>query len=161
MLSSLITAPRHVVDVYPAVKRVMPDGGGGITWLDTPVRVVGNVQPLASDNLNRTASTRDEYYGETLATTAVITSPPGTWARVRASLPVEAQAGFPVDALVVFRPGKYIWVDGAAAPGGEDTIVYQINAREVLFRMGRRTQHDKVALYHGNDVAYEFLEGRL
>lgn len=111
---SLVTNPRHVVEVYPAIKKMMPDGGGGIGWSDEPLLIRGNVQPLASDNLNRTASTRDEYYGETLATTAVITTPPGTWDKARQSLPEELREGFPIDALVVFDPGKYTTVLGCA-----------------------------------------------
>ena len=33
---SLVTNPRHVVKVYPAIKKMMPDGGGGIGWSDEP-----------------------------------------------------------------------------------------------------------------------------
>ena len=111
--------------------------------------------------MNRTASTRDEYYGETLATTAVITTPPGTWDKARQALPEELREGFPIDALVVFDPGQYTTVLGVRTPTGGPPLVYQINAREVLFRMGRHTQHDKVAMYRGNDVHRKFLEGRV
>lgn len=158
---SLVTNPRHVITVYPAIKKVMPDGGGGIGWSEEPLTIRGNVQPLASDNLNRTASTRDEYYGETLATTATVTSPPGTWDRARQSLPEELREGFPIDALVVFDPGKYTTTSGVRTPTGGAPLVYQINAREVMFRMGRHTQHDKVAMYRGNDVHRKFLEGKV
>lgn len=158
---SLVTNPRHVVKVYPAIQKVMPDGGKRIDWADEPRLVPGNVQPLASDNLNRTASTRDEYYGETLATTATLTTPPGVWDLVRASLPEELREGFPIDALVVFEPGRYVTVAGARTPTYSPPQVYQINARLVMFRMGWNTQHDKISLYRGNDVHRKFLEGKV
>ena len=57
-----------------------------------------------------------------------------------------------MNAVVVYTPGKYTRQAGLKPqPTSSKPYYYTINAREVVFRMGVRTQHDKVAITRGND----------
>lgn len=158
---TLITNPRHEVLIFPAKHAVGRDGGTELTWGE-PVKVKGNLQPVASDNLNRTSSVRDEYYGETVSTTAIFNMAPGTLDRVSADLPADEREGFPIDALVVFYPGAFLrQPHGTKAPANIRPFVYTSTSREVIFRMGIRTQHDRMILSRGNDIQRSFLEGKI
>ena len=147
---TLFTHPKHVVTVYPAISTVGEDGGEVLTWGD-PVEVKGNMQPLANDNLNRTAAVREEYYGTTVSNAYRFSCRAGDWV-------------YPLNSLVVWRPNRYL------APQNRDTLagknpeaaqVFYANARHVDFRMSPRTQHTVVALARGNDVHREFLDGKI
>lgn len=158
---TLITNSRHEVLLFPAKKVMGRDGGTELTWGE-PVMVKGNLQPVASDNLNRTSSVRDEYYGETVSTTAIFTMPPGTLDRVAATLPADEQQSFPLDSLVVFYPGRFLRrPQGTKAPANIRPFVYVSTSREVIFRMGYRTQHDRMILSRGNDIHRSFLDGKI
>jgi len=149
---TLVSNPHHVVEIYPARSVLKPDGMYAVEYLQKPLVVRCNFQPIASDNLSRTSSVREEYYGTKLSTTGALTSPPGTFDKLRESLPPEYQDEFPVNAVVVYTPGKYTRQAGLKPqPTSSKPYYYTINAREVVFRMGVRTQHDKVAITRGND----------
>ena len=149
---TLVTNPRHVVEMYPARSVLKPDGMYAVEYLQKPLVVRCNFQPIASDNLSRTSSVREEYYGTKLSTTGALTTPPGTFDKLRESLPTEYQDEFPVNAVVVYTPGKYTRQAGLKPQQtSSKPYYYTINAREVVFRMGVRTQHDKVAITRGND----------
>lgn len=149
---TLVSNPRHVVEIYPAHSVLKPDGMFAIEYRQEPLVVRCNFQPIASDNLSRTSSVREEYYGTKLSTTGALTTPPGTFDRLRESLPEEYRDEFPVNSVVVYTPGKYTRQAGMKPqPTSSKPYYYTINAREVVFRMGIRTQHDKVAITRGNE----------
>lgn len=148
---SLISQPRHVIDLYPAHTVLQPDGMPALEYMQKPIQVRCNFQPIASDNLSRTSSVREEYYGSKLSTTGALTTPPGTFDKIRKQLPEEYLDEFPVNSVVVYTPGKYTRQAGNKPnPTSSTPLIYSIDAREVMFRMGVRTQHDKVSITRGN-----------
>lgn len=56
-----------------------------------------------------------------------------------------------MNSIVVYTPGKYTRQPGNKPnPTSSTPLIYSIDAREVVFRMGVRTQHDKVSITRGN-----------
>ena len=74
---TLVSNPRHVVEIYPARSVLKPDGMYAVEYMQKPLVVRCNFQPIASDNLSRTSSVREEYYGTKLSTTGALTSQDG------------------------------------------------------------------------------------
>lgn len=159
---SLITQPRHRLILFPAKQEFDIDGGIKTSY-GAPVQVFVNMHPVAADNLNRAATTREEYYGTLLETSYQITTPPGVWV-------------YPIDSLALWNPQEYL--PGAAHPAyspGEqgklvptdalpslddpDVAVLTVRSREVRFRFTPRTEHDKVVLGRGADIDVEGIRG--
>lgn len=140
-----------MIELYPAHTVIQPDGMPALEYMQTPIQVRCNFQPIASDNLSRTSSVREEYFGSKLSTTGALTTPPGTFDKIRQKLPKEYLDEFPVNSVVVYTPGKYTRRAGNKPnPTSSTPLIYSIDAREVVFRMGVRTQHDKVSITRGN-----------
>lgn len=131
---SLITNPKHTVKVFFPVEKTGDDGGWEMTWEKTPVVFRCNVHSMASDNLNRSSTTRENYYGEKPNDVYVITAPPGHWTA-------------PPNSLVLWEP-KDIY-------GNKVRKLLVQRTRVGLQRMSPRTMHDKIVCEIGNEIEWD------
>lgn len=130
---TLITAPKHVVSIWNPVISTDDDGSSYISWESEPHIVRCNVHSMASDNLNRSSTTRENYFGEKPNDVYIITAAPGTW------------PGLP--------NARVLW---EVSHRGKVLVRKKLiqRARVGLQRMSPNTAHDKIVCEVGNEIGW-------